>query len=303
MKNFVLLLSILVLAPLQAADLPRPLVSGDWLVNNVDDVLVLDVRKEVETFAEGHIPGAVLVDVSKIRIEREVAGKKLTRMRPDPRTFEKFMRAHGVDQDSMVVISHPGDEPGQVAGAARLYWHLKYYGFDRVALLDGGNHAWVDALEDLVTDLAAVSPGDYRVGRERSDILATMEQVRKTRGNEEITLIDTRDLRQHIGMKKKDYVYARGHIPGSVPMPYKLLHADKGSRQFLEPGAYTELLDRLRIDAGNGLIVYCNSAYEASSTWFVLHELLGIENVRLYDGSLHQWTQYESNPMTARLTR
>ncbi len=287
--------------PLQAVELPGPLVGGEWLVENIDEVLVLDVRKEIETYANGHIPGAVPVDVGKIRIERQIDGKKLTRMRPDPATFERFMRAHGVNADSTVVISHPGDQPGQVAGAARLYWHLKYYGFDRVALLDGGNHGWVDALEDLDTGAAEASPGNYRAGPERADILATMEQVRAALGDGATSLIDTRDLRQHIGLNKKDYVFARGHIPGSEHMPYKFLHAEKGAMRFLEAEAYTDLLHRLGIDAGNGLILYCNSAYEASSTWFVLHELLGLDNVRLYDGSLHQWTQYGDNPMTTRL--
>jgi thiosulfate/3-mercaptopyruvate sulfurtransferase len=287
--------------PLHAVELPGPLVNGEWLVENRDAVVVLDVRKETGTFADGHIPGAVPVDVTKIRIERGVEGKKLTRMRPDPASFEKFMRDHGVDDDSIVVISHPGDQPGQVAGAARLYWHLKYYGFDRVALLDGGNPGWVDALEDLVTGAASVTPGNYSAGPERAKILATMEQVRAALGNDSVSLIDTRDLRQHIGLKKKDYVYAPGHIPGSDPMPYKFLHSDKGSVRFLETEAYTSLLDKLRIDTDKDLIVYCNSGYEASSSWFVLHELLGFDNVRLYDGSLHQWTQYAENPMTTRL--
>lgn len=287
--------------PLQAAGIPGPLVDGEWLAENRDAVVVLDVRKEIAGFAEGHIPDAVPVDVNTIRIEREIDGKKMTRMRPDPASFEQFMRDHGVDSDSTVVISHPGDRPGQVAGAARLYWQLRFYGFDNVALLDGGNHAWTDALEDLVAGDVVVQPGNYRVGPERAEILATMVQVRAALGNDSVSLIDTRDLRQHIGLKKKDYVFAYGHIPGSEHMPYKFLHPEKGAMRFLEPEAYTDLLYRLGIDAEDGFILYCNSAYEASSTWFVLHELLGMKNVRLYDGSLHQWTQYADNPMTTRL--
>lgn len=304
MKKLVWLgLLALLSGPLRAIELPGPLVDGEWLVENRDAVVVLDVRKEVATFAQGHIPGAVLVDVTRIRTEREIEGKKLTRMRPDSASFGQFMRNHGVNDDSVVVISHPGDQPGQVAGAARLYWHLKYFGFDRAALLDGGNHAWVEALEDLDTEIATVIPGNYRAGKERPEILATMAQVRAAIDDDSVSVIDTRDLRQHIGLKKKDYVFAPGHIPGSDPMPYKFLHPEKGSTRFLESEAYTSLLDTLRIDADGSLIVYCNSAYEASSTWFVLHELLGLEDVRLYDGSLHQWTQYASNPMTTRLTQ
>lgn len=288
--------------PLQAVDLPGPLVDGEWLVNNRDGVLVLDVRKATDTFAQGHIPGAVLVDVNRIRIEREIDGKLMTRMRPDATSFEAFMRAHGVNNDSRVVLTHRGETPGQVSGAARLYWHLKYYGFDQVALLDGGNPAWVEALEDLVTDATMVAAGNYRAGDEHPEILATMEQVRQSLGNNAVTLIDTRDLRYHVGLEMKDYVYARGHIPGSRNLPYKFLNPMKSSTRYFETDAYPPLLNALRIDPGAGLILYCNSAYEASSAWFVLHEILGKQNVRIYDGSLHQWTQYEDNPMTTRLT-
>ena len=151
---------------------------------------------------------------------------------------------------------------------------------------------------------AIVGIGTSPFGRHlpQSQLALAATAFRAALDDDAISLIDTRDLRQHIGLKKKDYVYAPGHIPGSEHMPYKFLHAEKGSMRFLEPEAYTDLLHRLGIEAGNGLIFYCNSAYEASSTWFVLHELLGVEDVRIYDGSLHQWTQYESNPMTARLT-
>lgn len=303
MKYFILLLLLSQPGGMPfAAELPGPLVGGEWLANNRDSVLVLDARKETTSFADGHIPGAVLVDVNKIRIDRKIDGKTLTRMRPDAASFEQFMRAHGVDNDSLVVLTHRGETPGQVAGAARLYWHMKYYGFERVALLDGGNRSWVEALEDLVSESGPVNAGDYRVGAENPEILATMNQVRHALGNDAVTLVDTRELRYHVGLDKKDYVYAYGHIPGSRSLPYKFLNPAKGSTRYLDRDIYVSLLDSLRIDIDDSLILYCNSAYECSSNWFVLHEILGKPDVRIYDGSLHQWTQYESNPMTARLS-
>lgn len=126
---------------LAAVELPGPLIDSEWLIDNIDEVIVLDVRKDIKSFADGHIPGAILVNVKEIRIEREINDKNMTRMRPDPAGFEKFMRAHGINNDSTVVLTHLGKTSGQVTGAARLYWQMKYFGFDRVALLDGGNPA------------------------------------------------------------------------------------------------------------------------------------------------------------------
>ena len=159
MQKLLSLILFAVCMPLRAVELPGPLVDAEWLVNHRDEVLVLDVRKYTKTFAKGHIPGAILVDVNLIRIERKINDKDMTRMRPDAATFEQFMRDHGIDNDSLVVLTHRGEKAGHVNGAARLYWHMKYFGFDRVALLDGGNPSWVEALEDLVTGIDPVRPG------------------------------------------------------------------------------------------------------------------------------------------------
>ena len=95
-----------------------PLINAEWLIDNIDDVVILDSRKEIDTFSkEGHIENALLVDVNKIRIEREINGKKLTRMRPDAKSFQQFMRQHGINNDSNVVLTQRGKTPGQVAGA------------------------------------------------------------------------------------------------------------------------------------------------------------------------------------------
>ena len=302
MKKLSVFILLAVCMPLSAGELPGPLVNGEWLVANLDKVLVLDVRKKTKTFAEGHIPGAVPVDVNLIRIERNINDKEMTRMRPDAASFEQFMRAHGVNNDSIVVLTHRGIKPGHVTGAARLYWHMKFYGFDQVALLDGGNPSWMEALEDLVTEADPVAPGNYRVGKEQPAIVATMQQVQRALENDTVTLVDTRELRYHVGLDKKDYVYAYGHIPGSRNMPYQFLHPAKKTMKYYPLDTLTGLLKSLRIDSDDELILYCNSGYEASSVWFALHEILGKSNVRMYDGSLHQWTQYESNPMTTQLT-
>lgn len=114
--------------------LPGPFVSTDWLAENTDDVIVLDVRKDIDSFsAEGHIEDAVLVNAKKVRVTRTIDGLELTRMLPDRKHFEKFMSEHGVSSNSTVVITHKGETPGDVAGAARHYWQLRYYGFDSVA--------------------------------------------------------------------------------------------------------------------------------------------------------------------------
>ena len=304
MTRFIrLLLPLLLLSPaLQAAFFPAPLIDADWLIEHRDGVVILDVRKKENFDKTGYIEGAIPVDVGTVRVNRVVDGKELTRMRPTAEQFQTYLRRLGIDSDDRVVITQPGHKPGQLAGAARLYWHFKFYGFGDVALLDGGNAAWVDALEDL-TDSPAhpMKPGTYKVGAEHPEILATMPQVRAALKRKGITLIDTRNLRYHIGIDKKSYVYDYGHIPGAKLLPYKFLTPAKGTQRYFKPERLHRIIGDLNIDLDDELILFCNSAYECSSVWFALHEVLGQPKVRIYDGSLHQWTQYEDNPMQTRV--
>ena len=301
-----IVLSLLILyMPLAfaGAKLPGPLINADWLSENLADVVVLDVRKDIESFAsEGHISSAILVNAKKIRVTRTIDGVKLTRMTPAPDQFAKFMAEHGVSSDSTVVITHRGKTPGHVAGAARLYWQLRYYGFDSVALLDGGNRSWEEALEELVKDATPVSPGEFAVQTERPELLATTAEVEQVLAKGGASLIDTRPMRFHIGLNKRDYVYADGHIPGSRNFCYKFLHPEKGISRYLPVGVIKEAFKSMLIDPDAPAILYCNSAYECSSVWFVMHELMGNQNVKIYDGSLHEWTMDESRPMTKTLT-
>lgn len=295
---FVMLLTAVVPAG-AAVQLPGPLVDADWLMQNIDDVRILDVRKDTDSFLkEGHIEGAVLVNARKIRVDRTQDGNELTGMLPDRAQYEAFMAAHGVSNDATVVITHRGIKAGNVAGAARLYWHMKYYGFERVALLDGGNQAWTDALGDLTTDATAVEAATLTAGTEQALYVAKKADVLKALHSDDVQLVDTRNLRFHIGLEKRDYVYDFGHIPGSRLFPHRFLHPEKGATVYFENDVIASTLRALDIDADKELILYCNSAYECSSVWFALHELMGKEDVRIYDGSLNEWTQDARYPMT-----
>jgi thiosulfate/3-mercaptopyruvate sulfurtransferase len=301
--TFLLALFVTNVGASRALELPGPLIDADWLLENIGHVVLLDVRKDVDSFLkEGHIEGAVLVDTRKIRVNRKKGDHELIGMLPDRKEYEHFMSTHGIGTGSTVVITARGDTPGQMAGAARLYWQMKYYGFDRVALLDGGNRAWVDALGDLTNDATVFEPQRFAASTERNNILATVQDVEQALTDSDTLLVDTRNLRFHIGLEKRDYVEAYGHIPGSRLLPYKFLHPAKGNAVFYSTDVIGQALAALHIDLDRDIILYCNSAYECSSVWFALHELLGKKNVRIYDGSLNEWTMDDGHPMTREMT-
>lgn len=88
---------------------------------------------------------------------------------------------------------------------------------------------------------------------------------------------------------KKSYVYDNGHIPGAKPYPNELL-SSKMPAKFLKVSDSKSLFNQLGIKTDKKSITYCNSGHLATGSWFVLSELMGNKNVKMYDGSMHQWT-------------
>ena len=291
--------------PVYSLVVPSSVIDTDWLSENLNGIVLLDVRKDLKSFSEqGHILGAKLVDTKKVRVSRMIDGVELTRMRPDQAQFERFMSAHGVSNDSVVVITHQGQTPGDVAGAARLFWQMKYYNFQQVALLNGGNAAWTASMEDLTTNASTASLGRLtQMNSVNDEILATIQEVKLAILDPGVQLVDTRSLRFHVGLDSRSYVYDLGHIPSSKVFPYKFLHPVKGVMVFPTKQQIKARFNALNIDLDAGVILYCNSAYECSSVWVALHEIYGNQNVQVYDGSLHQWTKDPANPMTINLTK
>jgi thiosulfate/3-mercaptopyruvate sulfurtransferase len=280
--------------------LPGPLVNVEWLAENREDVLVIDVRKNTESYAnEGHIPGAALLDWRKARGTRAVDDVELQYMLPDRAAFEALMRDTGVSDDSAVVLAHAGDTPYQVAYAARVYWQLKYYGHDRVALLDGGTKAWEAAGHPLSTAAFKPATGDFTARAERNDILASTADVETAVKDGTHVLVDGRPLSFYLGMDQRDYVYAKGHIPGAKVVPFNINTPGKAPATFRPADQLRDAYAALGVDPGKPAIAYCNSGAVSAATWFVLSEILGNKRAKHYDGSMHEWTQDPSRPVVA----
>ncbi len=287
-------------SPAASAELPGPLVTVDWLDKHRGEVVLLDVRKDSSRYTqEGHIPGAILVDWAQVRADLTEEGVVYEKMLLDEARFEQLMQAHGVDKDSAVVIAHGGKDAKQFSFGARLYWQLKYYGHDEVALLDGGTAQWKASGRELTRTSSAPKSGNFQVRAKRDEILATTEEVEAAFADGSAQLLDSRPLAFHLGLEKRKYVGAPGHIPGSKNVPFSLLTPMKGPG-VVRPGKDLRMSTKaLGIDPGKPIIAYCNSGHVSAGTWFALYELLGNKDVQLYDGSLHAWTKDAKRPMAA----
>ena len=281
----------------------EPLVSAQWLNDHLRDanLVVLDIRSAIdgskpESFAQGHIPGAVHSDYDK-------AGWRVTRnnvpfMVPTTAELEKLIGELGIDENSHVVLVPVGVNVLDFSSAARTYWTLKYVGVANVSILDGGLAAWKAAGYTLDTGPHAPSPAIFTATLNKS-ILADVTDVEKIEASGGATLIDARPASFFTGKEKAPASQAYGHLPGALNID---------SAEFYDPTA-NRLKPKVELAAivthvpDGAVVSYCNTGHWAATDWFVMHELLGRTNAKLYAGSMVEWTSNASRPIESARTK
>ncbi|MFN3956468.1 MAG: sulfurtransferase [Tepidimonas ignava] len=290
--------------------LPGPVVSTQWLADNLANVQVIEIRNDPKSFTSepevvttkdgkkqleefgGHIPGSRLFVAKELRTQREINGNKVSYMLPERAAFEKVMQAVGVLADKPIVLVPEGQKIADYNDAARLYILLKSYADTPVAMLEGGMVAWLlegrpwskEAPATLASTWRATADRLARYVADSPDVAAAMEK-------KDVQLVDPRATAMYLGIFKRDYVYAYGHIPGARNVPLDTLYVTRGGViRLLKPEVYRAVFQAQGVDPTKPLITYCNSGNDSSLPWFIASEILGNAQARNYDGSLHQWT-------------
>ena len=300
-----------------ADTLPGPLVDVDWLEKNVEKITLLDVRADVNSFSKrsrggspvnpcgagvkgkeaepvaGHIPGAVLVRWSLLTTQQDISGKKTDGWMPSRDDFERLMQKSGVNKGQAVVIAYKGEKAIDTAMAARLYYTLKYFGHDQVALLDGGTAAWIQSGRTVKFGRSKSSRGNFSAGPGNTEIITVLADVKAISESGKDQLLDLREPAGYLGVARNiasvDSKW-HGHIPGARNVPLSLLSNDVGPVAYLfDTETLQQSLSLMGADPNTPTTVYCNTGLMASVGWFVLSELMGNASVRLYDGSMQEW--------------
>jgi len=302
------LVVLLAAAPARAADpaaaaMP-PLVGVDWLKSHIGEpgFVVLDIRSAIdgstpETYAQGHIPTALHSDYDK-------SGWRATRnglpfMLPSVAQLEKLVGELGIDGDSRVVVVPAGVSVSDFGAAARVYWTLKVVGVRNVAILDGGYAAWVAAGAPVETGTNTPSPTIFEAKIDHS-LIAEASDVEAIVADGKGTLVDARPPAFFEGKVKADAAQAYGHIPGAINIDSASFYDDGTNR--LKPRAELEAI-AAKIAPQGPVVSYCNTGHWSSTDWFVLSELLGRKDVKVYYGSMVDWTSQPSRPISSSRTK
>lgn len=294
------LASIAIAAMPSYADPVAPLVSVSWLKAHRSDpaVVVLDVRSAIDgggaaAYAKAHIPGAVHSDYDK-------AGWRVTRngvpfMLPTDAELEKLIGETGIDEDNHVVVVPAGVSATDFGAAARIYWTLKVAGHPAVSVLDGGFAAWQAASLPVESGTTAPAPKIFTL-RYDERLLA---QLRDVQHNEHATLIDARPASFFDGKEKAPAAKSYGHIPGAINLDSATFY-DPVTNRLRPRDQLAAIAAKL---AAGPVVTYCNTGHWAATDWFVLSALLGRPDVRLYDGSMVEWTADPNHPVMSARTR
>ena len=271
-------------AELQQYAHPERLVSTQWLAENLNTpgVVVVESDEDILLYDTGHIPGSVKIDWHT-ELNDPVVRDYLT-----GEQFAELMSKKGISREDTVVFY--GDKSNWWATYA--LWVFSLFGHPDVRIVNGGRDKWIAEGRELTKEVPTPAPTDYPViERDDSSLRAFKEDVLEHLGK---PLVDVRSPEEYSGERTHMPAYPEegalrgGHIPTAASVPWSKAANDDGTFKSLD-----ELQKIYRNDHGiTGelpVIAYCRIGERSSHTWFVLRHLMGIEDVRNYDGSWTEW--------------
>ena len=259
------------------------LVTADWAAENLNTpgIVLVEVDEDTSAYDTGHIEGAVKLDWKgdlQDQVIRDFVSKE---------KFEALLSAKGIANDDTVIL-YGGNNNWFAAYA---YWYFKLYGHDSVKLLDGGRKKWELDGRPLSKDEVSRPATDYKAKDQDLSIRAFRDEVVAAIGSK--NLLDIRSPDEYAGKLlapahlPQEQSQRAGHIPTANNVPWSKAANEDGT--FKSDDQLRELYSFL--DESKGTIAYCRIGERSSHSWFALHELLGLSDVKNYDGS---WTEYGS---------
>jgi thiosulfate/3-mercaptopyruvate sulfurtransferase len=295
MSRLFVALALLVGAPLLAA--AQPLVTPAELAARLNDpqLRIVDIRDGRNDAGQtpydvAHIPGALPAPYSRWRGPKDNPGKL-----PDEAKLTQLVQRLGIDASTPVVIVYEGSSSTDFGSAARVYWTLKAGGVPNLAILNGGVKAWRAANLPLVTDVKQVAPSSFTV-RIDPKYVATQEEVARLAGNDRVRLLDARPAPFFQGETRHVAAKTPGTLVGAKNVEHAVWFA-KGSAALLPAADVKRIAQEHGVQTDQPTVSFCNTGHWAATNWFVLSEVLGQKDVKLYPESAVGWSQ-AGLPMT-----
>lgn len=273
---------------------PEVLVDTSWVNDHLKDSAIRIAEVDYDPTANynlGHIPGAVLYDWRRDMndpLARDILSKQ---------KLEELLGGSGVTKDTTLVLY--GDFNNWFAAFA--YWIMKYYGVEKIVLMNGGRKKWIAEDKQVTRDVPSYSRTQFRASGPKEEIRTYMDYVKKSLNQSNKVLVDVRSPAEFTGEitappeYPNEHAQRGGHIPGAVNVPWSLAVKEDGT--FKSAEEIRNLYQSKGITPDKEVITYCRIGERSSFTWFVLKYLLGYPEVKNYDGSWTEWGNMVRNPI------
>lgn len=271
---------------------PETLVDTAWVDAHKGDATIRLVEVDVDTgsYEQGHVPGAIAWNwTSQLcdTVRRDVIAKA---------DFEKLMAESGIGNDTTVVLY--GDNNNWFAAWA--LWQMKLYGHKDVRLMNGGRKKWLAEGRDLTTEATTYPAARYTAKDADNSLRAFLPEVMRAHESASHGMVDVRSPDEFTGKINSppglpETAQRSGHIPGAKNIPWGQACADDGT--FKTVDELKALYAAKGITGEKPVIAYCRIGERSSLTWFVLKYLLGMKDVKNYDGSWTEWGNLVGAPV------
>jgi thiosulfate/3-mercaptopyruvate sulfurtransferase len=267
-----------------------PLVSTNWLAKSLDEprLVIIDIRTS-DRYLASHIPRAINVPFTSWSVTR----KRLLMELPEAEVLFKAIGGAGIRSNSRVVVVNKVDIHHDIADATRVACTLMYAGVNNVAVLDGGYNKWLKEKRAVSEEMIKPKPTAYHSEMNKA-LFVDKAYVEKRLGK--VAIIDSRAPDEFFGVTQDLFTDRPGHIPGASCLPAPWVWTEAGTyksvREIRELAAGVVGRDKSR-----EIIIYCGVGGYSSTWCFLLRELLGYTNVKIYDGAAQEWTADPKAPM------
>jgi len=244
---------------------------------------IIDIR-DPKSYAAGHISGALSAPYGTWRGPSTNPGEL-----PATDKLTQLVQRLGLTPETHIIVTSSGKDDSDFGAAARVYWTLKVLGLQNLSVLNGGLKAWQAAGFPLDTKPGSAVASKFVPTIDQSMIATREEVVAKVQAGK-AQLVDARPVAFFDGSTRHTAAKVPGTLKGAVNVEHSKWF-EPNSTLVVSASEAKKLVATTSVKADQDTVSFCNTGHWAATNWFVLSELVGQKNVKLYAGSMVDWTQ------------
>jgi len=295
MKNLIKTVSLVIATSSMMFALEVPtnhIATTSWLNKNINDkdLVIIDTRK-VDSYKKGHIKGAINYPKAKYFQGKLGTVPKLPNT---PLQMQEMLQNAGVTEDSVILFYSAGTKNKDIADAASGIWNSWIYGVQNTALLNGGFAKWTYENKNITTVVPTIIKSDIELESFDKSAIASMNDIVEAMYDENIQITDARVNKFYKGDDDRKDLARHGRIPTAKLTPMIRYTKDTGKYfEFISNNEAKEILynNGYGVDLDKSLNIYCNTGHKARGLWFISKFIVGMKDVKVYDGGIVEYSR------------